>query len=93
MAALLTHTSLSVDEIMKLLKFCLSATFMAFRGSMLQQTFDTAMGSPISVTIANLVIEDVEEIVMEDMEERVMEDVEERALATAETSPGFGNVV
>ena len=52
---------------------------------MLQQTFGTAMGSPISVTIANLVIEDVEEI--------VMEDVEERALATAETSPGFGNVV
>ena len=82
---MLTHTSLSVDEIMKLLKLCLSATFMAFRGSMLQQTFGTAMGSPISVTIANLVIEDVEEI--------VMEDVEERALATAETSPGFGNVV
>ena len=40
---------------------------------MFQQTFGTAMGSPVSVTIANL----------------VMEDVEERALATVETTPRF----
>ena len=46
---------------MKLLVFCLSATYLAFRGSMYQQTYGTAMGSPVSVTIANLVIEDVEE--------------------------------
>ena len=71
--SLAERTSLSVDEIMKLLELCLSATFMAFRGSMFQQTFGTAMGSPVSVTIANL----------------VMEDVEERALATAETPPRF----
>ena len=49
-----------MDEIVKLLELCLSATFMAFRGSMFQQTFRTAMGLPVSVTIANLVIEDVE---------------------------------
>ena len=66
-------TSLSVDEIMKLLQLCLSATFMAFRGSVFQQTFGTAMGSPISVTIANL----------------VMENIEGRALAKAETPPRF----
>ena len=73
MAALLDAQTTSVDEIMKLLELCLSATFMAFRGSMFQQTFGTAMGSPVSVTIANL----------------VMEDVEERALATVETPPKF----
>ena len=47
--------------------------FMAFRGSIYQQTNGTAMGSPVSVTIANL----------------VMEEVEERALTTAEAPPRF----
>ena len=61
------RTGLSVEE-MKLLEFCLSATFLSFRGGIYQQTFGTAMGSPVSVTIANL----------------VMEDVEERALATTD---------
>ena len=41
---------------MKLLVFCLSAIYLAFRGLMYQQTYGTAMGS-----IANLVMEDVEE--------------------------------
>lgn len=63
-ASLAGHTSLEL---------CLSATFMAFQGLMFQQTFRTAMGSLVSVTIANL----------------VMENKEERALATAETSPRF----
>ena len=40
---------------------------------MYQQTFGTAMGSPVSVTVANL----------------VMEDVEQRALATSEAQPPF----
>ena len=61
-------TGLSVEEVMKLLEFCLSATFLSFRGGVYQQTFGTAMGSPVSVTIANL----------------VMEVVEERALATTD---------
>ena len=55
------RTCLSVEEVMELLQFCLSATFLAFRCSMHQQTYGTAMGSPVSVTIANLVIEDVKE--------------------------------
>ena len=38
-----------------------------------QQTFGTAMGSPVSVTIANL----------------VMEDVKERAFVTADMQPWF----
>ena len=45
---------------MKLLEFCLSATFLSFHGGVYQQTFGTVMGSPVTVTIANLVMEDVE---------------------------------
>ena len=62
------RTGLSVEEVMKLLEFCLSSTFLSFHGGINQQTFGTAMGSPVSVTIGNL----------------VMEDMEERALATTD---------
>ena len=55
------RTPLSVNELADLLEFCLNATFLCFRGRTYQQTFGTAMGSPVSVTVANLVMEDVEE--------------------------------
>ena len=67
------RTSLNIDDVMRLLELCLSATYMSFQGSMFQQTYGTAMGSPVSVTVANL----------------VMEDVEERALATTKMPPRF----
>ena len=57
-------TSVPVDlavRVVDFLEFCLSATYFAFRGSVYQQTFGTAMGSPVSVTVANLVMEDIEE--------------------------------
>ena len=44
-----------------LLELCLSATLLYCRGGVYQQIFGTAMGSPVSVTIPNLVIEDVKE--------------------------------
>ena len=62
------RTGLNIKEVMMLLEFCLSATFLSFRGGVYQHTFETAMGSPVSVMIANL----------------VMEDLEERALATTD---------
>ena len=71
------HTNLSPDEVIRLLDFCLSATFLAYQGTYFQQTFGTAMGSPVSVTVANL----------------VMEDVEERALASYPTLPHSGNAM
>ena len=52
---------------------CLDATFLAYRGDFYQQTFGTAMGSPVSVTVANL----------------VMEDVEQRALSSYPSPPPF----
>ena len=53
------------DEAAGVLPFC---HLLAFRGLVYQQTYGTVIGSPVSVTIVNL----------------VMEDVEERALATTD---------
>ena len=72
-SALSDCTCLSVKEMMELLEFCLSTTFLGFHGMVYRQTFGTAMGSPVSVTVANL----------------VMEDVEQRALATTDMHPRF----
>ena len=47
--------------------------YVAFRGDFYQQSFGTAKGSPVSVTIADL----------------VMEDIEQRALSSFHTSPMF----
>ena len=44
-----------------LLTLCLDATFLSFRGKVYQQVHGTAMGFPVSVVVANLVMEDVEE--------------------------------
>lgn len=55
------RTVLEVDEIVMLLRLCLDATFVCFREKYYRQTFGTAMGSPVSVTVANLVMEEVEQ--------------------------------
>ena len=55
------RTTLNVDEIISLLSLCLNATFFVFRGVFYQQVFGTAMGSPVSVVMANMVMEDIED--------------------------------
>ena len=55
------RTQLGVQEIVTLLEFCLNATYLTFRGKVFRQKFGTAMGSPVSVSVANLVMEDIEE--------------------------------
>ena len=55
------HTCLSVSSIVSLLRLCLKATYFSFRGEIYQQGFGTAMGAPVSVIVANLVMENVEE--------------------------------
>ena len=68
------RTSLNVDDIMGLLlSLCLDAAFLSFRGKVYRQAQGTAMGSPVSVVVANL----------------VMEDIEERALSTFHSLPRF----
>ena len=72
-ATLLQRTSLPVEDIVDLLSFCLNTTYFVFEGCYYQQVFGTAMGSPVSAVIANL----------------VMEDVEQRALASVPVSLSF----
>ena len=64
---------LSVDDIISLLSLCLKATYFSFRGVIYQQVYGTAMGSPVSVVVANL----------------VMEHREEKALSTFSSPPVF----
>jgi hypothetical protein len=52
---------LPVEDIIDLLSFCLNTTYFVFEGCYYQQVFGTAMESPVSAVIANLVMEDVEQ--------------------------------
>ena len=67
------RTSLTPKEIVSLLELCLNATYFTFRSTYYQQVHGTAMGSPVSVVAAEL----------------VMEDVESRALSTYPHPPKF----
>ena len=51
------RTLLEVSDIVELLKFCMSTTYFLFRGVIYEQVYGTAMGSPVSVVIANLFME------------------------------------
>lgn len=64
-------TSLTVDQIICLLRSYLIATCFTFTGNYYKQMFGTTLGSPISVVVAGL----------------GMENVEERALTMAEVVP------
>ena len=65
------RTSLPVDFLIDLLSFCLNTTYFVYDDTYYQQVFGTAMGSPVSAVIANL----------------VMENVEQRALASSPVKP------
>ena len=53
-ASLGQRTSLSVEDIIHLLSFCLKITQFTYNGTYYQQVFGTAMGSPVSAVIANI---------------------------------------
>ena len=65
------RTNLLPNEITSLLTFCLNSTEFCYNGNYYRQIHGTAMGSPVSVVVANL----------------VMEEIECRALATFNASP------
>ena len=59
--SLVNRTALTVDSIIILLTLCLESTFLRFRDVSFRSTFNTAMGSPVSVTVTNLVMEEIKE--------------------------------
>jgi len=63
-------THWTVEDICKGLQMCLEATHLTFRGKHFKQIFGTAMGSPVSAVVANLVMEDVEERAMASFADR-----------------------
>ena len=67
------RSTIPVDDIVDLLDFCLSTTNFKYNNTYYQQIFGTAMGSPVSAVMANL----------------VMEDLEKRALSTSIAQPCF----
>ena len=50
------RTGLTIDDILQLLSLCLNDTFITFKGEFYRQIHGTVMGSPVSVTVAKLVI-------------------------------------
>ena len=60
-ASLGLRTSLPVEDIIPLLTFCHKTTQFTYNGTYYQQAFGTAIGSPISTVIANMLMEDVEQ--------------------------------
>ena len=54
------RTFMSVDHIVSLLEFCLRSTYFTFKGRFYEQQEGAAMGSPISLIVANLYMEDLE---------------------------------
>ena len=54
------RTSLSIENILSLLEFCLNSTYFSFQGKYFEQLEAAAMGSPISPIVPNLYMEGFE---------------------------------
>ena len=54
------HTPLSKEALVSLLRLCLSSTTFYYNETLYQQIFGTAMGSPVSVIVVNIVMEHIE---------------------------------
>ena len=54
------RTSLSMENILSLLEFCINSTYFSFQGKFYEQLEGAAMGSPLSPIVANLYMESFE---------------------------------
>ena len=63
--ALHKHTSLSVETIVNLLRFCLKSTSFQYNGKYYKQLEGVAMGSPVSPIIADIFMIDLEDKTLE----------------------------
>ncbi|XP_062704303.1 uncharacterized protein LOC134286667 [Aedes albopictus] len=51
------HTDINLDLFLEMTEFCIDCSYFRFKGQFYRQVFDTAMGNPLSPTIADLVME------------------------------------
>ena len=58
------RTPLPKEALVSLLRLCLSSTTFYYNGTVYQQIFGTAMGSPVSVVVANIVMEHIEDLAL-----------------------------
>ena len=58
------RTMIGIDDIILLLEFCLKNTYFSFQGQFFEQVEGAAMGSPVSLIIANLYMEYLEQKVL-----------------------------
>ena len=56
-----TTVTLPAQDIMELLNLCLTSTYFQFNGKHYKQLHGTAMGSPVSVIVAEIVMQAIEE--------------------------------
>ena len=56
------RSKLSIDDIIKLLHFTLSTSYFTYNNETCKQIHGCAMGSPVSPTVANLCMEEIEEL-------------------------------
>ena len=56
------RTKLSIDDIIKLLRFTLSNSYFNYNNQTYKQIHGCAMGSPVSPIVANLCMEEIEEL-------------------------------
>ena len=58
------HTPLPKEALVSLLRLCLSSTTFYYNGTVYQQIFGTAMGSLVSVVVANIIMEHIEDLAL-----------------------------
>ena len=60
------RTRLSIDDIIKLLRFTLSNSYFNYDNETYKQIHGCAMGSPVSPIVANLCMEEIEDLALEE---------------------------
>ena len=56
-----TKLPLPTDDLMDLLNLCLTSTYFQYNGKHYKQLHGTAMGSPVSVVVAAIVLQNIDE--------------------------------
>ena len=62
---------LPTEDIMDLLNLCLTSTYFQYNGKHYKQLHGTAMGSPVSVVVAEIVMQNIEESALSTFRETI----------------------